>query len=32
MESIYESYENLKEKIKSLCNIQNDNDRVCWNI
>lgn len=22
----------LKEKIKSLCNIQNDNDRVCWNI
>ena len=22
----------LKEKIKSLCNIQNDYDRVCWNI
>lgn len=22
----------LKGKIKSLCNIQNDNDRVCWNI
>lgn len=21
-----------KEKIKSLCNIQNDYDRVCWNI
>ena len=22
----------LKEKIKSLCDIQNDYDRVCWNI